>query len=213
MAVHVFDAGLRGTHHRRVGRYAARNASLGAAGRRHDGGATSHGATARVDRASGGNDAATRPDDRPRTEKTHGAVVETDRPLVPAIGPLADDAAEYCRVSSAEPLRIEIEARLDSAGLVVLSDLFYPGWELTEEVGGLERQVPIVRTNRVLRGAALSAGDHRLVYRYRPPSVWLGGLLSGLGLLLLAALGVVDLRRRRKRVDATNLPAAMAAQV
>ena len=53
-------------------------------------------------------------------------------------------------------------------------------------------KLPIVRTNRVLRGVALPAGNHRLVYRYRPASVWLGGaisLASAATLVVAAAIG------------------------
>jgi hypothetical protein len=56
--------------------------------------------------------------------------------------------------------------------------------------------VPILRTNRVMRGALLPAGTHRLVYRYRPESVIYGGAISGLALVaLLAAAGWIIPRR------------------
>ncbi len=57
-----------------------------------------------------------------------------------------------------------LEVSLDSPGLVVLADVDYPGWELA--IDG--KPAPIYRVNGVMRGAAVSAGRHRLVYTYAP---------------------------------------------
>ena len=96
-----------------------------------------------------------------------------------------------------DPRRVELAAVLRSPGLVVLADVFYPGWTLT--VDG--RPAEVLRTNRAMRGVALTAGTHRLVYRYRADVVpgWPGRLdrrprlLAGLGVWSLPVLsaGVV----------------------
>lgn len=120
------------------------------------------------------------------------AVVESDAPLSPPVEAAQQGANEHCKLLRAEPLCVELDVQLASAGLVVLSDLDYPGWELTVETDGRSRHVPIVRANRVMRGAALPAGRHRLVYRYRPRSVFHGAAISGasvLGLLAIALVG------------------------
>jgi hypothetical protein len=127
------------------------------------------------------------------------AVVESDEPLDLPIERAVEGAGERCTLVSAEPLRVELDVELASAGLVVLGDLYSPGWELTVETLGESRSVPIVRTNRVLRGAALPAGKHRLVYHYRPRSVMLGGLTSGLAVVGLAVIVLVASVRRRVR--------------
>ena len=99
---------------------------------------------------------------------------------------------EWCRVSYYNPLRVEIEATLNRPGMVVLADQFYPGWQLEVETkGGGKRPLPIVRANQVMRGAWLPAGEHRLVYRYRPASFFWGALLSVVGWMGLAAWGAV----------------------
>ena len=124
------------------------------------------------------------------------AVVESDRPLEPAVEPPPPGTEESCTITEASASHVRIEARLASAGLVVLSDLYYPGWKLVEEVSGEEIEVPILRTNRVMRGAALPAGDHKLVYRYRPASVLWGGAVSGASTLALIAAGLIAWRDR-----------------
>lgn len=132
------------------------------------------------------------------------AVVETDESI--ALERLSRDAsaAESCAIVYADPLRVEIVVQLAADGLVVLADLYYPGWELTVETDGHTHRAPILRTNRVMRGAMLPAGRHRLVYRYRPRSVLYGGAMSGLSAMLLAAAAIYAcLRRRATRHDLT----------
>jgi hypothetical protein len=142
------------------------------------------------------------PNGRPRFW-SQMAVVESDRPLeFPE--PAADapsPAQETCSVVTYEPDRVVIEATLRSPGLVVLADTYYPGWTLSVETTGTVREVPIVRTNRVLRGAALAAGEHRLVYRYRPASVGWGAAISALSLVAVCIVLVVGQARRRSPRD------------
>ena len=67
-----------------------------------------------------------------------------------------------------------------------MSDAYYPGWTLT--VDG--RPAEILRANRAMRGVALPAGVHRLVFRYEPLSFRIGLGLSLLGLGALSALAL-----------------------
>jgi hypothetical protein len=112
------------------------------------------------------------------------AWIEIDdfRPLLPHVRgePIPNEAVTVTRY---EPQRVELEARLRRPGIVVLADVFYPGWTLT--VDG--KPAPILRVNRLMRGAAVAEGTHRLVYVYDPASFRIGGFLSVLSL----ALGLV----------------------
>lgn len=139
------------------------------------------------------------------------AVVETDEPIEPAIEPAASDAQESCTITYADPLRLELQVQLQSAGLVVLGDLFYPGWELVEETSGLETPHKILRANRVQRGVALAAGEHHLIFRYRPKSVWAGAVTSIVSVAALALAAAVHLVRRRQRAEPNAHPPAAAA--
>ncbi|MHC4403991.1 MAG: YfhO family protein [Planctomycetota bacterium] len=145
------------------------------------------------------------PGGRPRDFRRSAAVEidEEERRQAPflqnqAPAPFSADE-ETCRVVHYEPSCVEIEADLDAPGLVVLSDQFYPGWRLEVETDGeAGRTVPILRTNRVMRGAWLPAGHHRLVYRFRPASFLWGAAVSGVGWLALAALGLLVVVSRRR---------------
>jgi len=50
-------------------------------------------------------------------------------------------------------------------------------------------QAPIHRANLIMRGAAVAAGRHHLVFRYEPRAFRIGIALSGAGLAVLAVLG------------------------
>ena len=95
------------------------------------------------------------------------------------VGPL-----ESVAVVEYQPQRVALRARLDRPGLVILADTDYPGWRLT--IDG--QPAPILRANRLMRGAAVPAGEHTLVYTYQPDSFRLGAFVSAAGLIALAAL-------------------------
>jgi hypothetical protein len=65
-------------------------------------------------------------------------------------------------------------------GFVVLADQYYPGWKAY--VDGEE--VKIYRTNGVLRGVVVPPGEHELVFRYRPYSIYALMMLSGTVLMV-----------------------------
>ena len=110
----------------------------------------------------------------------------------------AEIDAEYCRVVRHQPLRVELEARLNRPGLVVLCDQFCPGWRLNVETDGRDAEaVSIFRTNRVMRGAWLPAGKHRLLWTYRPTSFMLGAAVSAVSWLILT-IGLLAILRRPK---------------
>ncbi len=91
------------------------------------------------------------------------------------------EASEPVKVSDDhDPSRVELRVTLGSPGLVILADMIYPGWTL--EIDG--RPAPIFRANRAMRGAVVPAGEHRLVYQYRPASLTIGIGLSVAGWLV-----------------------------
>ncbi|WP_435010183.1 YfhO family protein [Tundrisphaera lichenicola] len=106
-------------------------------------------------------------------------------------------AGESVRVMEAEsnPQRVVIEAKLAQPGLVILADVYYPGWTLTID----DKPSPILRANRAMRGAAVPEGTHRLVYTYYPKSFRIGGLVSLGGIAALVGFLGWNLRSGRTR--------------
>ncbi len=95
------------------------------------------------------------------------------------------DPAETVRIISGDDdQKVVIEADLTSPGLIVLADVYYPGWELYID----NKPAPIYRTNRMMRGAAVGAGHHRLVYIYNPQSARLGLSISAFALFLTGGI-------------------------
>ncbi|HKI20384.1 MAG TPA: YfhO family protein, partial [Isosphaeraceae bacterium] len=100
-------------------------------------------------------------------------------------------SSERVDVTYPSPQTAVLEATLESPGIVVLADVFYPGWELT--IDG--KPAPIYRVNRMMRGAAVRSGKHRLVYRYNPASFRIGRAVSVGGLVALLVFGALALGR------------------
>ncbi|WP_435021624.1 hypothetical protein TA3x_002474 [Tundrisphaera sp. TA3] len=107
----------------------------------------------------------------------------------------APTASETASVVVQGPQRVELDVSLARPGLVILADIFYPGWKLT--IDG--QPAPILRANRIMRGAAVPSGRHRLVYTYEPGSFRVGCLISlgGLGFLVAYPIGLGWRRRWR----------------
>jgi hypothetical protein len=91
------------------------------------------------------------------------------------------------------PKRVEFDVDLARPGLVVLADVYYPGWRLT--IDG--KPAPVYRVNRIMRGALVKAGHHKLVYTYRPTSLFNGLCLSAAGIVGLIAMAAWSFRRPR----------------
>jgi len=108
-----------------------------------------------------------------------------------ALDPPVHDASETVNLSVFEPHRLELEVDASSKGLLVLSEMFYPGWYAT--VNG--RPAHIYRADAGLRGIAVEAGQNRVVWRYRPLTVYLGGALT---LLAFGGTAAAFLLMRRR---------------
>jgi uncharacterized membrane protein YfhO len=93
-------------------------------------------------------------------------------------------------MTSYTPQRVELEALLQKPGLVVLADVYYRGWRLTLD----GHPAPMYRTNFLMRGAAVPAGRHRLVYTYEPASFYQGRWVSVAALVALLVLGLICFR-------------------
>lgn len=112
--------------------------------------------------------------------------------------PLSYDAVsmggeDRVRIESYSPQRIEVSAHLAAPGLLMLSEVTYPGWRA--QVDG--REVPIYQADGILRAIPLEAGEYHVVLTYEPTSFRLGLLLSATTLAGLGVGGVVWIRRRR----------------
>jgi hypothetical protein len=114
--------------------------------------------------------------DQPATDLRQMAWIETDHPdaLARYVAGTESKSPESVSVETLEPTRVALSANLNSPGVVIVADVYYPGWELT--IDG--RDAEMLRVNRMMRGAAVEAGPHRLVFNYRPRSFRWGMRIS-----------------------------------
>lgn len=120
---------------------------------------------------------------RGETDISHEVLLErAPQTALPPAG--AARPALVARLAEDRPERVVAEMTSDSAGLLVLADLFYPGWKA--EVDG--HSAEIFRADGVFRAVALPPGPHRVVFLYQPLSVFIGAALSAAALLVVAAL-------------------------
>jgi len=116
-------------------------------------------------------------------------VAYVDRPL-----DLPEPMRGEASIDAEVPTRVTLTARMKTAGLVVLADLWFDGW--TAELNG--EPVPIVRTNHALRGVVVPAGTSTLVFSYAPAGFTAGIRLMAVALVVLAGWGLIGVRRARR---------------
>lgn len=108
------------------------------------------------------------------------ALLDTTAPaLATPEGGEAGDAAIYTRLS---PESFRVTTRSAAAGLLVLSEIWDPGWQATVDGAA----TPILRANGIFMAVPAPAGEHTLEFHYLPPRFW-----QGMGITLAGALGLL----------------------
>ena len=87
-----------------------------------------------------------------------------------------------------------IDAELGCKGMLVVSDLYFPGWQAT--VDG--RRAEIHEVYGFLRGVVVEGGRRRVEMVYRPRSVFTGAVMTAAGLALALAAALSGLRKRKQ---------------
>jgi hypothetical protein len=127
------------------------------------------------------------------------ALLEVAPAELPVLGGGELPPGSAARVTEYEPNCIVIETNATAETLLVVSEMFYPGWEAT--VDG--RPTRIHLTNFLLRGVFVPAGAHRVEMRYRAPAARNGAIISACTLAGLCLLVIFD-RRARRRTSGTH---------
>jgi hypothetical protein len=118
------------------------------------------------------------------------AWIETDEP--PVLPPVSANAAPASvSFSSYTPNQITLSTSTGETRFLVLSEMYFPGWRAY--VDGVE--TPIYPTNYLFRGVVVPAGQHTLVFAYRPTSVLIGAAISLIALAFVVALLIASRRR------------------
>jgi hypothetical protein len=120
------------------------------------------------------------------------AIVETDEPIQ-----ASTDTTAQVTVTRYDANTIELKTSTNEDGFLVISEIYYPaGWEAA--ING--EPAKIYKTNFVLRGLKVPAGDHTITMTFEPISAVWGGRIAWAGhiILWLSGIGAVGLIWRRK---------------
>jgi uncharacterized membrane protein YfhO len=101
------------------------------------------------------------------------------------------------RLTHYGPERLTVRARAATPALVIVNDVFYPGWKAT--VDG--RPAPIEQVDYLLRGVRVGPGTHTVEMRYEPASWRIGWIVTLVALAAWIALTAyaVAVHRRTAR--------------
>jgi hypothetical protein len=105
----------------------------------------------------------------------------------------ADPALDQAVVVTYEADRFDIRTSTGAAGLLVLSEVYYPAWKAY--VDG--QPVPLFVADGALRGVPVPVGEHTVELRFESETLRAGLLVSGAAALLLGILGLLCLVGRR----------------
>jgi uncharacterized membrane protein YfhO len=109
---------------------------------------------------------------------------------------------------SYEPQKVVVRARMHRPGLLILAEQYDVNWraEVRHISHNAEPQnplpayhVPILRTNRVLRGVPLPEGEWEITFVYHPLSFRLGAILSFFAWAALAMFLLGTMARKLSR--------------
>ena len=150
------------------------------------------------------------PDQGAAIERTADPALDPQRTVIleeqPEPMPEPGSGQDRARLVAFENHRVQAEVTLETPGLVVLSEVAYPGW--VARIDG--QRVPSLRAYGLLRAVAVPAGSWRVEWRYQSLAVNLGVGLS-LGAVFLVGLGFVGQWLRRRRLTASERTGSPAA--
>jgi hypothetical protein len=146
-------------------------------------------------RVVNGEDAALAATTDPRFDARSVAVTERPVPGLPRGNVPGAGAPGRARLVAYEDERVVATTTARRASLLVLTDVYFPGWKAT--VDG--EPAAIERVNQLLRGVSVPAGTHRVEFRYEPLSWRIGWIVSTLAVLGVIIVALVGWRRRRLR--------------
>ena len=113
---------------------------------------------------------------------------------------IADPQAQ-ARIIGYAPNRIELAVSSSQPAFLVVSEMFYPGWQAWLD----GRQIPIERADYILRGLAIPAGAHRLELVFRSTALRQGFIGAIIGALILF-IGAITISRNTTHSTSPQRP-------
>ena len=117
---------------------------------------------------------------------------------------VVQDSVGVVRIKAYEPNMLTYEVESDKGGIVVFSEIYYPGWTAT--VDGVEQELG--RVNYVLRALSVKPGKHEVVLSFFPKSIdrteTVAYVSYAILLLIILMLIWIEYRRRKGGASASE---------
>ncbi len=108
-----------------------------------------------------------------------------------------NDSTATVTLKSYEPDRLVYDVKSTNGGLLVFSEIYYPGWTAT--IDG--NDVPVGRVNYVLRALNMKPGNHKVELTFKPKTVVMteriANTASAILVIILVAVTIAAYRKRR----------------
>ena len=106
------------------------------------------------------------------------------------------DTTSIVRLTAYEPNELKYDVQSGKGGVVVFSEIFYPGWTAT--IDG--KPAELGRVNYVLRALRVEPGSHQVVLSFFPKSVDTTETIAYIGyILILLVVGIAVYRTRQRK--------------
>lgn len=119
------------------------------------------------------------------------------QPLPKGVESTVSDSTAVVTLTKYEPNQLEYDVRSQKGGVVVFSEIYYPGWTAT--IDGKEAKLG--RVDYVLRALAVQAGSHKVVLTFNPKSITITETIAytAFVILVLAVAATIFLVWRRRK--------------
>ena len=108
-----------------------------------------------------------------------------------------NDSTATVTLKSYEPDRLVYDVKSTNGGVLVFSEIYYPGWTAT--IDG--NDVPVGRVNYVLRALNMKPGNHKVELTFKPKTVVMteriANTASAILVIILVAVTIAAYRKRR----------------
>ena len=128
----------------------------------------------------------------------HEAVADAKfRELLKPVAEQAADSAALVTLKAYEPNLLTYDVTSARGGVVVFSEIYYPGWTATVD----DQPIEVGRVDYVLRALTVSPGQHKVVLSFFPKSLDTTETVAyaSLGVLLLLVLLALFLSYRKMK--------------
>ncbi|MBQ7742657.1 MAG: hypothetical protein IJT90_07035 [Bacteroidaceae bacterium] len=134
--------------------------------------------------------------------RTQAVADQSFRNVLDHSGPAVVDSLAKATLFNYQPNELEYEVESTTGGVVVFSEIYYPGWTATLDGQPLQ----LGRVNYVLRAAYVPSGKHVLHMEYKPASVTLTETIAYIAIiiLLLVFIGAIIITIKKAKVQNDN---------